>query len=428
MPYVLKPNKLFVKNPDGDGFLPQNIVTDQATDDAVADIEAAGQAAVDRVNTAVSNAQSDMADLESQEATIASAIASMAELGTDTTLTVSGMAADAKATGDRISQLKSALSDLEDDLEEVYTGIPVIVTDTVNKLNVETLSLNTNITTTGEEVARNNTDASAFIPVVSGKAYVAFTGKNVAGTARVSLPIERLLFYNGSKSVISYKDNTSSNTIHEIPANTAYIRICVAHNDYITSRQPMVEFVNALNEISSTYVAYEEITGYSHGINYLDETQQDILERLGDVEDAVSPLASQVETNTGDIAALQSNVSDILGEAKAISALGTFARGGINSSTGAYDSYYQYRVATPNTITVPKDYTISIASGFRLYVATFVNGSLSDKGWKTEGYTLADDAVVRLMVARTTEDSSEIADVDTFCSKVTISAVASMNG
>lgn len=120
MPYTLKPNKIFVKNPDGTGYLPQNIITDRATSDTVADIEAAGQAAVDRVNTTISNAQSDIADLESREATIASAIASMAELGTDTTLSVSGMAADAKATGDEITQLKSALNTLEN-TESDYT-------------------------------------------------------------------------------------------------------------------------------------------------------------------------------------------------------------------------------------------------------------------------------------------------------------------
>lgn len=50
MPYVLKPNKLFVKDPEGTGFLPQNVVTDQATSDAVAEIEQASaeeQAAIE---------------------------------------------------------------------------------------------------------------------------------------------------------------------------------------------------------------------------------------------------------------------------------------------------------------------------------------------------------------------------------------------
>lgn len=42
MPYTLKPNKLFVKNPNGSGYLPQNVVTDRTTDDMVAEINSAG--------------------------------------------------------------------------------------------------------------------------------------------------------------------------------------------------------------------------------------------------------------------------------------------------------------------------------------------------------------------------------------------------
>lgn len=50
MPYILKPNKLFVKDPEGTGFLPQNVVTDKATSDAVAEIKQASfdeQAAIE---------------------------------------------------------------------------------------------------------------------------------------------------------------------------------------------------------------------------------------------------------------------------------------------------------------------------------------------------------------------------------------------
>lgn len=42
MPYTLKPNKLFVKDPNGNGYLPQNVVTDRTTDDMVAEINEAG--------------------------------------------------------------------------------------------------------------------------------------------------------------------------------------------------------------------------------------------------------------------------------------------------------------------------------------------------------------------------------------------------
>ena len=44
MPYTLKPNKLFVKDPNGDGYLPQNVVTDRTTADMVQTINTAGAA------------------------------------------------------------------------------------------------------------------------------------------------------------------------------------------------------------------------------------------------------------------------------------------------------------------------------------------------------------------------------------------------
>lgn len=52
MPYAFKANKLFAKNPDGEGYLPQNVITDSTTSDAVAAIQAAGSTQVSGVNTA----------------------------------------------------------------------------------------------------------------------------------------------------------------------------------------------------------------------------------------------------------------------------------------------------------------------------------------------------------------------------------------
>lgn len=52
MPYAFKANKLFAKNPDGEGYLPQNVITDSTTSDAVAAIQAAGSTQVNNVNSA----------------------------------------------------------------------------------------------------------------------------------------------------------------------------------------------------------------------------------------------------------------------------------------------------------------------------------------------------------------------------------------
>lgn len=325
-----------------------------------------------------------------------------------------------------LSDLKSAIDDIETEIEDVYLGKPIEVSG-VNKLNPAEIKQGTNIKIDGSEQAYASDDSTGYISLDTTKTGVAFTGMNAEGTARVCLPVYRVLFYNSSKNVTSYVDIVPARTVTPIPTGAAYVRMTIA-TDYISTRSPMIEFVDAVGEISSTYVAYEEITERSHGLDYIDETQQEIVERLDEIEPAFESVENQVETNTGDIATLRSDVDDIIGNAKPINTLGAFARGGIKSSDGSYDSYYQYRVSTPNITTIQKDYKIGIANGFRLYVAAFVNGVLSDIGWKTDGYILAQNATVRMMIARTTEDSSEIADVDTFCSKVTISAVSSMNG
>ena len=63
------------------------------------------QATVDAI---LAEAEAGVADIAEQRDTILASIAAAAELGTDTTLTVAGMAADAKATGTAVRELKSA--------------------------------------------------------------------------------------------------------------------------------------------------------------------------------------------------------------------------------------------------------------------------------------------------------------------------------
>lgn len=52
MPYALKPNKIFAKDPNGTGYLPQNVVTDNTTADIVSQIKAVGTTQKNAVNEA----------------------------------------------------------------------------------------------------------------------------------------------------------------------------------------------------------------------------------------------------------------------------------------------------------------------------------------------------------------------------------------
>ena len=131
MPYVFKPNKLYVKNPEGSGFLPQNIIADQTTEEMIAQVEAAGASTISEVQQAVLDSQNAVAGIDAQRDTIIASIASVAGQGTDTTLTQSGVAADAEAAGVAIGDLKSAfgivenlaLNEIENRLENEGKGI-----------------------------------------------------------------------------------------------------------------------------------------------------------------------------------------------------------------------------------------------------------------------------------------------------------------
>lgn len=109
---------------------------------SIPDIEqiiADAQAAATQINAEVTDAQAAVAaaqtavdGIEAQRQTMIESIASVAGQGTDTTLSQSGVAADAKAAGDQITDLKSALT-LDADyapvtptINDTYTGVTCV--------------------------------------------------------------------------------------------------------------------------------------------------------------------------------------------------------------------------------------------------------------------------------------------------------------
>lgn len=140
MPYTLKTQQISVKDPDSGEYIGVDVLTEQTKEGLIAELQAEGDTQIERINQAavdvqsavdqaeteaqqlISSTQSSLNTLETQKDTIAQTIASMAELGTDTTLTTAGMAADAKATGDEISNVKNAIGELEDEAVRTVNG------------------------------------------------------------------------------------------------------------------------------------------------------------------------------------------------------------------------------------------------------------------------------------------------------------------
>lgn len=123
MPYVLKPNKIYVKDPEGTGFLPQNVLADETAQDVIDRVEAETDSLIAQAQQSIADSQSAVDGIEAQKDAIIASIASIAGQGTDTTLTQSGVAADAKATGDKVDDLKSELQAFEDGVTEVPIAV-----------------------------------------------------------------------------------------------------------------------------------------------------------------------------------------------------------------------------------------------------------------------------------------------------------------
>jgi hypothetical protein len=108
---------------------------------------------------------------------------SAATFTTDPTLTISGKAADAKATGDQLSDLKSALETVE--------GATALGLDTLLPLAWESGSLNTTDGSEEADVSRRRTD---YIPVIAESIYVTYESP-VSGFM--------VFWYDASKNYIS---------------------------------------------------------------------------------------------------------------------------------------------------------------------------------------------------------------------------------
>jgi glycerophosphoryl diester phosphodiesterase len=98
-----------------------------------------------------------------------------------------------------------------------------------------------------------------------------------------------------------------------------------------------------------------------------------------------------------------------------------FVRGSV-TGTGEYVSYVNYRVSTPDIISYDRDITITADDGFKFSGCTYAqDGTLIESwgSWMTERKVSAGQRI-RLVIIRATEDTSEVADVFEFYTKIHI--------
>lgn len=98
-----------------------------------------------------------------------------------------------------------------------------------------------------------------------------------------------------------------------------------------------------------------------------------------------------------------------------------FVRGTLSS--GVVQTYMKYRVTTDTILSFTKNLYLTIAAGFRISVQYFVGGSFSsDTGWLTGEYVIQSGTSFKILIARETDQPSEVADISYFVKQVTFNS------
>lgn len=107
--------------------------------------------------------------------------------------------------------------------------------------------------------------------------------------------------------------------------------------------------------------------------------------------------------------------------------LGNFQHYGLNTD-GSFTINQKYRVSNNDPMVFDRDITISVSNGFKWGYIPFTNGTAGTwSGWKTTDFKISAETSFVVQIARTTEITSEIADVYEFLSAVTFASVSSVN-
>ena len=132
----------------------------------------------------------------------------------------------------------------------------------------------------------------------------------------------------------------------------------------------------------------------------------------------ITSLKEDLSESVGDLKSALTNNSINSGYGvENIGFYGAFVRGALNQ--GALVPAFLYRVSSNTLISFSEDTLITIKSGFKVGFHKFVSDVYSqDLGWKTGTYIAPANTQFKLMIARTFENSQEVANILEFVNAV----------
>ena len=135
----------------------------------------------------------------------------------DTSLTIAGAAADAKATGGKIDELKSGLSAITDAIIQPVAG--------ANKFNPDTMTAGYRVANDGTITESSTITVSDYIEIPTGVTYALGCARyNPSNPNSWSFSYGRMAFYDASKVFILPWYNSTTSAV-QIPTGAKYVRV-----------------------------------------------------------------------------------------------------------------------------------------------------------------------------------------------------------
>lgn len=267
MPVYLRPNELFVKNPNGSGYLPQNVISETSTAEMLAAFDETIANTQESLNAITAEAQTAVDGIESQKNTMIASIASVAGQGTDTTLTQSGVAADAKAAG----ELKNVFKDADIEIatwESGYFNLTSSATsvDTASRTSSSTYVSAIMSCELGDVFIITSTGASAgrnwgLLSAASGD------GNIIARKTSPYTSDGEVLLARATSTYAVF--NANKNETHSVIRIRAYKKALMINSNFIgaiTSGSSLNDFTTAGNYKITTNAIAQEVTHLPEGV------------------------------------------------------------------------------------------------------------------------------------------------------------------
>lgn len=266
------------------------------------------------------------------------------------------------------------------------------------------------------EAIKAKLETISFIPDTLYPGYIDASGNwqdvGVAGRYYKVIPIE------GALSVVLVGG-----------ANASAYRFLTEHTPVTGQNTGIIQGIGGALKANATVVAQvPEGTKYLY-IQWLSGTDRSPAEILVDGLNFYATTREQILTNATSINSANAKIKEIAAQTIDASFYSEFLRGTL--ANGNY-SFLRYRVCSADIMYYDIPLVLQSETGFRFGVQTFVDGAYSsDSGWKTS-YTIPARTYFKIVIARSSDDTSETADIDTFVNAVTInngdSAISTLYG